>query len=147
MQFLNADENMRAMVIETLRNAMHDDPAWTMECTMMEAEKEATCCGLTEAEKDTGHEIRHSAGIRGNAEVRHRQLIAAQFEKPSIQEQFTYFLAADENLRTMVIATLQNAMHDDPAWTMECTMMAEGEEVSCCSLSEAKVEFNHEEHH
>ncbi len=88
-----------------------------------------------------------SAQEHGNAEVKHQQLIAEQLQKPSMQEMFTNYFAADENIRLMVMESIHKAMHDDPALTMECRMMPEDSEIVCCSLSDA-VEYNeHRDHH
>jgi len=47
----------------------------------------------------------------------------------------------------MVIETIHTAMHDDPAWTMECGMMAEDSEIACCSLAKAEKDNEHRDHH
>jgi len=83
----------------------------------------------------------------GNAEVKHQQLMAEQLQKQSMQEMFTNFLAADENMQLMVKETIHKAMQDDPAWTMECGMMAEDTEIACCSLADAERDNEHRDHH
>ncbi len=82
----------------------------------------------------------------GNAEVKHQQLIAEQLNKPSAQEMLANFLVANENIQLMVMETLRNAMHNDPGFTMNCKMMADGKEATCCRLSDSEHDDHHKKH-
>jgi len=140
--YLAKDDNIRLIAKKTMHNAIHDDPALTMECKKMAEAREMTCCNTSDVKENN-----RNGQKRGNAEVRHQQLIAEQLQQPSIQDMFTNFLAADENIPLMVMESIHNAMQDDPALTMECGLMAEYSEIACCSLAKAEKDNEHRDHH
>ena len=140
--YLATDEQIRLIVKESMHKVILDDPALTMECKKMAEAKEMTCCNSSDVKENN-----RNGQKRGNAEVRHQQLIAEQLQQPSIQDMFTNFLAADENIPLMVMESIHNAMQDDPALTMECGLMAEYSEIACCSLAKAEKDNEHRDHH
>jgi len=140
--YLAKDDNIRLIAMKTMHNAIYDDPALTMECKKMAEAKEMMCCNTSDVKENN-----RNGQNRGNAEVRHQQLIAEQLQQPSMRDILTNYFAADENMQLMVIETIHTAMQDEPTWSMACGMMAEDSEIACCSLAKAEKDNEHRDHH
>jgi len=140
--YLSTDEHIRLIAKESMYKVILDDPALTMECKKMAEAKEMTCCNTSDVKENN-----RNGQNRGNAEVRHQQLIAEQLQQPSMRDMFTNYLAADENIRLMVMESIHNAMQDEPTWSMACGMMAEDSEIACCGLAKAEKDNEHRDHH
>ncbi|GEM_PF-2520058 len=140
--YLSTDEHIRLIAKESMYKVILDDPALTMECKKMAEAKEMTCCNTSDVKENN-----RNGQNRGNAEVRHQQLIAEQLQQPSMRDILTNYFAADENMQLMVIETIHTAMQDEPTWSMACGMMAEDSEIACCSLAKAEKDNEHRDHH